>query len=218
MQNDDKFVIYGCGGHARSIINAIHRKEKEKEIILVDDNAMPEEKIMGCSVIKHYQLTGQEKLIVAIGNNKIRKMKYEEICNMNHFKNCFTNVISETAVVSAGVRMGNGIFIGENAFVGPEAVVGNDSIINTGSIVEHETNIGAHVHIAPNATVCGRCRIGNGVLIGAGSTIIDNISIADNTIIGAGTVVINNILISGTYVGIPAKKCGGNYDEQIYEV
>ena len=159
MQIENRLIIFGCGGHARSIISAVRRKEKKTEIILVDANAVPNEKIMGCEVVKDYQLKEDEKIIVAIGNNKRRKEKCEEICN----KNCYTNVISKTAVIGIEVKMGDGIFIGEAAYVGPEVVVGNNTIINTGSIVEHETRIGAYVHIATNATVCGKCRIGNGV-------------------------------------------------------
>lgn len=213
MQVGKKIIIFGCGGHARSIISAIRKHEKEQEIILVDDNAVSMEVIMGCRVVKDYQFTGQEKIMVAIGDNEKRKEKCKEICNKNTLNADYTNVVSETARVGIGVRLGKGIFIGENAYMGPEVVVGDNTIINTGSIVEHETQLGEYVHVAPNATICGRCKIGNNVLIGAGSTIIDNISIANNTIIGAGAVVVKNILISGTYVGTPAKKCGGDCDE-----
>jgi len=73
-------------------------------------------------------------------------------------------------------------------------------------VIEHETIIGSYCHIAPNATICGRCRIGNNVFIGAGSIIKDNISISANTTIGAGSVVVSDIVRPGIYTGAPAKQ------------
>lgn len=45
---DSRIVVFGCGGHARSIINVIRENNKETEILLVDDDAREKEYILGC--------------------------------------------------------------------------------------------------------------------------------------------------------------------------
>jgi UDP-perosamine 4-acetyltransferase len=62
------------------------------------------------------------------------------------------------------------------------------------------------VHIAPGATVCGGCRVGQFSMIGAGATIIQGISIAAGCLIGAGAVVVTDINAPGVYLGCPARR------------
>lgn len=197
-------MIYGCGGHARSIINTLVKSGCNKEIILVDENANDGEEILGCKVFKSYELKENDSYIVGIGDNQRRKKVFQKLSKM---KTGLT-VISSSADIGVGVSVDAGVFVAANVYIGPCCKVGTNTIINTGSIIEHETIIGDNTHIAVGATVCGRCRIGNNVFCGAGSTVIDNISICDNVIIGAGGVVITDITEPGKYVGVPVKKIG----------
>lgn len=200
---DRKIAIYGCGGHARSILNAIKRNGYTGQVVLVDENARANEVIMGCPVVKNYELSAVDTYIMGIGDNARRQSYFDKIKKQS--ENGMT-LIASTAVVGVEATVGVGTFVAENAYIGPCCEIGDNTIINTGSIVEHESVIGDHTHIAVGATVCGRCRIGNNVFCGAGSTVIDQISICDNVTIGAGSVVISDICEPGTYVGVPAGK------------
>lgn len=199
-----RIVIFGCGGHARSIANVINELVREEEIIFVDKNARNGELIYSWRVEQTYNLNSNDVFIVAIGNNDNRKQLYQ-ILIKQQVGSCIS-VISIYANIGFDVQIGQGTFIAQNVYIGPQVEIGNNTIINTGSVVEHETIIGNHTHIAPHATICGRTKIGNNVFCGAGSTVIDRIKICDNVVIGAGAVVVNDIIESGTYVGIPAKK------------
>lgn len=199
-----KIILYGCGGHARSIVSAIREKESETEIILVDENAGQDERIMGCEVRSTYGLQEEDTYIVAIGDNAKRKRLAENLKQQRCGE--VRNVISQYALVRPDAVIGEGVFIAANAYVGPQAVIGRNTIINTSSVIEHEVLIGAHTHIAPNATICGRAQVGNEVFCGVGSTIIDNVKVCDKVIIGAGAVVTEDITKSGIYVGVPARR------------
>ena len=61
------------------------------------------------------------------------------------------------------------------------------------------------VHIAPNSTLCGGIRVGEGTLIGSGATIIPNISIGKWAVVGAGSVVVSDIPDYAVVVGNPGK-------------
>lgn len=199
-----KTVIFGCGGQARSIINTLLKRDKDTEIIIVDENADKDERIMGIDVLRYYQLEKQDVYIIAVGDNDKRSKLYNELQN----KSCKegVSIVSDSALVGMETVIGAGTFVAPLAYIGPQAKVGDNVIINTGSIIEHETIVGSHTHIAPHATICGRCRIGDHVFCGAGSTVIDKVSIGDHAVIGAGAVVISDINEAGTYVGVPAKK------------
>lgn len=199
-----KIVIYGCGGHARSIVNTIRELCEEVEIILIDQNAAQEEVILGCRTQQEYELNATDNYIIAVGDNRKRTELYQTL--YAHNKGKCISIVSKHSCIGIDVQIGQGTFVASNVFVGPQAVVGNNTIVNTGSIVEHEVQIGDNCHIAPHTTVCGRAKMGNNVFCGAGSVIIDNVKICDDVIIGAGAVVKENIVEAGTYVGVPAKK------------
>lgn len=203
--------IFGCGGHARSIISAVRRMDLERKIVLVDDNCKENEVILSCLTMNEVLFWSQEEkefsYIMGIGDNSRRSLCYEK---MEAAGGKAENVLALSALIGTGVGIGKAVYIGEKAFVGPESKIGNDTIINTAVVVEHECCIGDHVHVAPNATICGRCKIGNNVFVGAGSIVIDKINICDNVTIGAGSVVIKDITTPGVYVGSPARRIGKN--------
>lgn len=200
----NKIIVFGCGGHARSIISVIWESDKETEIILVDGNAGEEEYILGCKVMREFKIRDNDRYIIAIGDNLKRRQIYSQM-KSGHAGYCIL-LVSLYANIGMDAQIGMGTFVAPNVYVGSQAIIGDNTILNTGSIVEHEAIIGNHTHIAPGAIICGRTRIGNNVFCGAGSTIIDKITICDNVTIGAGAVVKENILVAGTYVGVPAKR------------
>lgn len=200
----NKIIVFGCGGHARSVVNAIHGINSGMEIILVDPNAEDNEVILGCRVEREYEMEESDGYIIAVGDNQKRQELYRQIQEKN--RGLCVSIVSRQAIAGTDVKIDQGAFIAPGAYIGPQAEIGCNSVINTGSIVEHETIIGNHTHIAPGVTICGRCKIGNYVFCGAGSTVIDEVSICDQVVIGAGAVVITDIYEAGTYVGVPAKK------------
>lgn len=204
FEGGGRMIIFGCGGHARSIINTLHRYALNAEIALIDKNATMDELVLDCKVIQRYELREKDGYIIAIGDNSRRRELFDYLLKQNRGK-CIA-VISRDSNIGLDAQIGTGTFIAPFAYIGPEARIGDNAIINSGSIIEHEVIVGNHTHIAPSATICGRTRIGDNVFCGAGSTIIDKLTICDNVIIGAGAVVKEDIVMPGTYVGVPARK------------
>lgn len=193
----DRYILLGCGGHARSIADVILNAFPSAKLFFLDENAREEESVMGFPVSRTMPEEGG-KLVLAVGDNVSRRHQAfgKDVCT----------IVAKTATVSPFALLGKGCFVAHGAHIGPEAVIGCGTIINTNSIVEHEVNIGEFCHIAPNCVICGRCNIGNNTFIGAGAIIKDKISICSDTIIGAGAVIIKNITEPGIYIGCPARK------------
>lgn len=200
MTRECNLLIYGCGGHSRSVADILLVNEPNISICFIDDQARDNELLYGFPVLRMWN--GPEtKLFLAIGDNALRASKLEHI----DF-NLLVSVIAKSTRIGYMATIAKGVFIGNHCHIGPEAEIGINTIVNNGAIVEHEVKIGANCHIGPNATISGRCKIGDLVYIGVGATIKDYISVCSNVIVGAGATVVKNITEPGVYVGCPAKK------------
>lgn len=192
-------LIYGCGGHARSVIDILVQDKPDISICIIDEKAVPNEVVGGFPVFREGKHEGS--FFLAIGDNYRRA----EALKSNSEQNLIS-IISSKSHIGKQAIISRGVFIGNFAHIGPEAIIGRNSIVNNGAVVEHEVKIGAHCHVGPNASISGRCNVDDFVFVGVGATIIDSISICSDVVIGAGSVVVQNITEPGTYVGSPAKR------------
>lgn len=199
---ESKLIIYGCGGHARSVAN-VAIANNIKQIIFIDENAKEHEMLFGFEVKKQIDNSAATPSHIAIGDNQIRSHLFSEL---EAQQKTFSTLIATDAHLGQDAFIDAGCFIGWGVYIGPQTRIGKNTILNTHCVVEHDCQIGNHTHISVNATIAGKCQIGDYVMIGAGATVIDNIKICDNVIIGAGGVVINDITEPGTYVGVPVRR------------
>lgn len=211
-------VIVGQGGHSKVVGEAITFQGNNKIIGYLDDNYEELEFKDGLyfgpiRTAKELLLVESTiKFVVAIGNNKVRKIIVEK---MGLKETQYLTVIHPKAIISAYATIGAGSVILANAVVNTDATVGAHTIVNTSSIVEHDNIIEDFVHISPNATLTGTVHVEEGVHVGAGATIIPNISIGKWSTIGAGATAINHIPAFSTAVGVPAKIKAKEGDEVV---
>ena len=198
MAASGHFVLMGCGGHARSVADAILADHPSAKITFVDANAGPGEQIMGFDAVVAAPEGEPPGFIPAVGDNRRRRRESEgvELCS---YVSCTAHV-GRCSVIEAGC------FVGSGAHIGPETAIGRGTIINTNAVVEHNVQIGAFSHVAPNSTICGGCRLGDLVLVGAGAILRPGVSVCTDVVIGAGSVVVADITEPGTYVGCPARR------------
>jgi len=191
--------IYGASGHGKIIASIL---ELQSIVIdcFIDDN--PELSYL-CGIrvmrINEVHLSKQDKLIIAIGDNRTRKNIALSQENM------FFNVIHPNTYIDKSVEIGKGNLIAANSTINIDASIGNHCIINTSSIVEHDCILEDYVHISPNATLAGGVKVGEGTHVGASATIIPNVTIGKWATIGAGAVIIENIPDYAVVVGNPGK-------------
>ena len=192
-----KYILMGCGGHGRSVADAILSDDPEADIVFVDAKAMPDERIMGFPAVSEMPPCS-DGVVPASGDNGKRR----ESCRGLEMR----TFVSRSAHVGRGAQIGSGCFVACGAHVGPGARIGDGSIVNTNAVVEHDVTVGEFCHIAPNATVCGGCRLGDLVLVGAGAVLKPCTTVAPGVVIGAGAVVTRDIAESGRYAGSPARR------------
>lgn len=198
-----KLIIIGAGGDGK-VIADIAEKKGYKEIAFLDDN----QEIKTClnypvlgkieNIIKYYNAD----FVVAIGNPKIREKIQKKILKegLN-----ITTLIHPNAVIGRNVSIGKGTVVMAGAVINPDTVIGEGCIINTGSTIGHDNNLSDYVHASSGSHLAGTVSVGKYTWIGVGACVKNNISICDSCMIGAGAVVVKDIMVSGTYIGVPAK-------------
>ena len=197
-------AIFGTGGHAKSVYDIVKNKkiyffDKSKKILKINNKKF---KVIG----NHKLLIGYKKkiskVIVTIGNNKIRK-KYYNILKRNKFK--FTTLIHPKSYSSIGSKIGQGSMIMQGSFINTDSIIGNNCIINTSASIDHDCLIKDHTHICPGVIIAGNVKIGQNCWIGLGAKIIENCIIGDNVFVAAGTLITKNIKSNSFVKGVPAK-------------
>lgn len=188
--NFNNFVIFGKGGQG-SVVKELAILNNLQPIKIIDDSSGADEK----------KLSKNDSIIIAIGDNKIRKSKsliYKE--NINRYLIHPNSYVSETSVI------GNGSVIFANTILNTCSNIGENVIVNSSVVIEHHCFIENYVHLAPSVTLCGNVKIEEGAFIGAGTTILPGVVIGKWSIVGAGSVVLKNVSSYETVFGNPAKK------------
>lgn len=190
VQEKKRIAVFGAGGHAKVVVDAIDRIGWLAVACVVDDRPQP-----GAAVLGHVVAGGRGALlarrnemdgvIVAIGDNRLRRevARWVEAQGL-----ALLSVMHPAAVVSSSAVIGPGSLVMPGAVVNADARVGANVIINTGAIVEHDCVVGDAVHVAPGAVLCGAASIGAGTLVGAGAVVLPGVKVEGDLLVKAGMV------------------------------
>lgn len=188
-------IVYGGGGHGKSLIDLLHILNSYRLAGVVDDALPAGSQVMGLPV-----LGGGERLpelrrqgialavnaVGGIGSVGVRVRIFERLAQAG-----FTcpAVVHPRAVLEPGASLAAGVQVFPLAYVGSEVQVGFGSIVNTGAIVSHDCRIGAYANISPGAILAGAVQIGDRALVGMGATVNLGVEVGAGARIGNGATV-----------------------------
>lgn len=202
-------VIWGAGGHANVVVDAVGCGDQYRIEALVDDVgtvAAPESHgiriVRDLEQLRTIRAAGVDGLHVAIGACAARARIAGQAQALG-FE--LVEVRHPTAIVSPRAEVAAGAFLAAGSIVGPTARIGTGVIVNTRASVDHDCEVGAWSHIAPGATLGGRVAIGRETWIGIGASVRDGVRIGARTMIGAGAVVLRDIADDTVAFGVPAR-------------
>ena len=202
-------LVFGAGGHARVIADAIALAGTTDFVAAVTDLA---DQVGGTldglpvhaadSALAALRADGVTHAIIAIGNARARAdiAQRVEAAGLT-----LLTAVHPGACVSPHATIGAGSFLGAGSVVHAGTTIGAGAIVNTGAIVEHDCEIGAWTHIAPRAVVGGHARIGDFAWIGIGATVRDRMTVGAGTMVGAGAVVVRDLPGDVVAYGNPAR-------------
>jgi sugar O-acyltransferase (sialic acid O-acetyltransferase NeuD family) len=192
-----RLVIWGCGGHARVILDAAVAMNVFDQTAFHDDDPAT-----ATPSVSQLRDAGFEEFIIAIGVNSVRALRFEEALQSGLRP---AVCVHPTAWISPSASIGAGTIVMARAVVQANARIGKNCIINTAAIIEHDCVIGDHTHLSPSVTLGGTVSVGEYVHMGIGAIAIPGSRIGDRSVIGAGAVVLREIPADVTAVGVPAR-------------
>ncbi|MEZ6063116.1 MAG: acetyltransferase [Planctomycetaceae bacterium] len=207
-----KLVLFGAGGHARVVIDAIQAgNQAQCWAVLDSDPGLWNTELFGvpvrggddclCDMIDE----GVDAFVIAVGGPLQRALRRRLFENAeSHLLQPFT-VVHPSAQVSPHATVEEGAQLHVGSIVNASAQVRTNAIVNTAAIVEHDCVVEPHAHVAPRAVLAGGVHIGMGAHIGAGAVIRENISVGARAIVGAGAVVIRDVPPDAVVAGVPAR-------------
>jgi len=202
MNNSNKLVLIGGGGHCKSVID-VAESAGFKIAGILDTKENIGKKILDYSIVGTdndiINYVDNALFLITVGQIKdasFRIMLHEKVIKAG---GRFATVISRTAHVSKYAFVDEGTVVMHNAVVNSEARIGKGCIINTFSNIEHDAIIGDYCHISTGAMVNGNCEVGKGTFLGSQAVMVNGVHITEGCIIAAGTTVRKDILIKGVY-------------------
>jgi len=192
---DTSIVIYGGGGHARSLIDLIQAEGKWQIIGVVDDHLPPGTDLLGVPVLGagvhlpglvNKGLKFAINAVGGIGDIQSRLRVADRILAAGL---TIPSVIHPRALVEKSAKLGTGCQVFAMAYVGSSVTTGSHVILNTGCIISHDCVLGDFVNISPGAILAGAVTIGARSLVGMGATINLGVNIGTGCRIGNGATV-----------------------------
>lgn len=209
MARKPSCVVFGGGGHARVLIDALLVSGAGRPAAVLDaDRSLHGGDILGVPVIGGDDAKlpkGVTHFVVGLGSTRdgAPRRRLYELALSRGLKPL--TVVHPAAVVSRFARLGPGSAVFAGAVVNAGTTIGANAVVNTGAIVEHDCAVGDHAHVATGACLAGGVSIGDGAHVGVGACVRQGIRIGARAVIGAGAAVVADIPAGATAVGVPAK-------------
>jgi acetyltransferase EpsM len=188
-------IIYGGGGHGKSLIDLLHTLGTFQPVGLIDDGLEAGAEVMGLTVfggggllaaLSERGLRLAANAVGGVGDIGSRVRVFERILEAGF--TCPT-LIHPKAFVEPSARLTDGVQVFPHAYVGSDADVGFGVIVNTGSVVSHDCRLEAYANVAPGALLAGGVIVGEGALIGMGVTVNLNVKIGAGARVGNSAVI-----------------------------
>jgi sugar O-acyltransferase (sialic acid O-acetyltransferase NeuD family) len=196
---EKSILIYGGGGHAKSVMETVLAMGGYQITGIVDDGIPAGTQVLGFPVLGTGDilpaLAGQGLRLAANGVGGILdiriRVKIFELLESSGFSFPILRHPSATIEPSAEIEDGAQVFA--NAYVGSSAVLHPRCMVNTSAVVSHDCEIGAYSHIAPGALLAGLVHIGERTLVGMGVTTAIGIRIGNGVRIGNGAIILADV-------------------------
>lgn len=175
----EKLLLVGAGGFGRV---ASETAVLNYDCAFVDDGVEKGTEICGVEVIGNTSdlptLFGEyKKLIVTIGNNRVRESIYNIAVKIGYE---FPNLVHPSVYISPYAKIGWGCVFLNHVTVQNGSVVGNGVLLNPGVEIHHDCSVDDFDLIYTNSVVRTYAKVGKRVRIGSNVTISNDAVVPDD--------------------------------------
>ncbi|HLX79280.1 MAG TPA: acetyltransferase [Burkholderiales bacterium] len=213
MSKAQAVILIGAGGHARVLLDVLGRCGVAVAGLTDVDAGKHGKLLAGVRVLGSDEVLGRHPpaktiLVNAMGSAEsmsLRQKVYERLKKEGYR---FLTLVHPSAVIAPDAVLGEGVQVMAGAIVQPGVKIDANSILNTGAQVDHDCLIGAHVHLAPGATLSGSVTVGDGTHIGTAAAVVQCLRVGRGCLVGAGAVVTEDVADGERVAGVPARRIG----------
>jgi len=196
----EPILIFGGGGHAKTVIELIARLDEYSIAGILDDNPL----LTGKTVMA-IRVLGTRDLLPYISGQGVRlavncvggildihvRVRVFELLERSGYT--LPALIHPRATTESSAKLGKGIQVFSNAYIGSEAVLSDYCMVNTSAVVSHDCRIGTYSHVAPGALLAGNVSVGEKTLIGMGVTTAVGVKIGSGVRIGNSANILADV-------------------------
>jgi sugar O-acyltransferase (sialic acid O-acetyltransferase NeuD family) len=188
-------IVFGAGGHGKTLIELIREAGQLELVGVVDDRLARGSDVLGIPVLGNrddlasIRRDGIGLAANAIGgiSNMASRVAVSQALAARGF--VLPALVHPTAFVEASASIGEGAQILAHSYVGSDAIVGKGVIVNTGAVVSHDCVLDDHVNLSPGCLLAGGITVGEATLLGMGVTTYLGIDIGANVRVGNGAII-----------------------------
>jgi UDP-N-acetylbacillosamine N-acetyltransferase len=201
-------MLYGAGGHGRSVLEVLTRAGLHTVAAVLDDAPGSRREFCGIPIRGGEEAMGellQEGLrdgFVAIGDNQVRRrlsLLWVEGGGQ------LVNIVDPHAVIAREIPIGPGTVLMPGVMVDAASSVGQGCILNTSCTVAHDCLVEDFAHLSAGVNVSGGCTVGEAATLGIGCTVARGARVGRRSTVGAGAAVIGDVPDDAVAIGVPAR-------------
>ena len=190
-----RMIVYGGGGHGKSLIESIRATGEHEIVGVLDDGLARGTHVLGLPVLGGAEMLSEmlaqgvrlaANAVGGIGDVRSRVIVFRRLVEAGF---ACPAVVHPTAFVEPSARLSAGVQVMPHAYVGSESDVGFGVIINTAAVVSHDCRLGAYANVSPGALLAGGVTVGEAALVGMGVTVNLGVTIGDAARVGNSAVV-----------------------------
>ncbi len=191
----EKILIYGAGGHSKTVISMLRSLGKWEIAGIIDDGVEKGTLVSGVPVLGTSQILpdlkkdGLSNIVNTVGGIGNYRIRWAIFNMLRHYEFNFPTIVHPTAFVEDNAVLADGVQVCAQSYISSESKVGFGTLINAGVILSHECQIGQCVNLSPGAILAGNVTIGDFTQIGMGATINLGITVGTECRIGNSAVI-----------------------------
>lgn len=190
MNNKEKIVLIGGGGHCHSVIDVIEQENKFEIVGIVDKKEFLGKKVFDYEIIgsdedleKIFQTCNNA--IITIGHIKSNHNRVSLFKKLKDIGFKFPTIISPFAYISKHAAINEGTIIMHHALVNANVKIGKNCIVNSKALIEHDVIIEDHCHISTASVLNGGVVVKENSFFGSNATSKQSIQIEGFTKAGS---------------------------------
>src|SRR5258708_23787077 len=211
MGTEERVLVIGAGGHARSVLDVIRSEGRYQVAGLVDSFQPRGTQALGSQVLGEEldrpglcREQGTTLGLVAIGDTWQRRAAMQRgRALVPGF--AFVSSVPPAATVAGDVTIESGTVVMAGAAVVSRSRIGNGCIVNTLASLDHDGVMEDYSSLAPGAVTGGHVRLGTAAALGLGARVVHNRRIGAHAVVGAGALVMEDIPAEVVAFGAPAQ-------------